>query len=164
MKMVGACGVRYLWGRARFRGFTMSNGFRVDLSGLHDFSARLRNNLDGDLWPEGDAIGPIFQAGVPFGFRSASPAVQQAAVDYHERLGEILQLMDAFLHNSEVMVQTAQTVLTRYRDADDLAHLDLRAVISASSEAVTAGEPFASEARHEAADETNYRPDHGVRS
>ena len=142
----------------------MSDGFRVDLSGLHDFSARLRNNLDGDLWPEGDAIGPVFQAGVPFGFRSGSAAVQKAAVDYHERLGEILQLMDAFLHNSEVMVQTAQMVLTRYRDADELAHLDLRTVISASSEAVTAGEPSAAVARHEAADETNYRPDHGVRS
>jgi hypothetical protein len=142
----------------------MSNGFRVDLSGLHDFSARLRANLDGDLLPEGDAIGPIFQAGVPFGFRSGSPSVQKAATDYHERLAEILRLMDAFLHNSEVMVQTAQTVLTRYQDADDLAHLDLRSVISASSEAVTAGEPLAASQRHSAADETNFRPDHGVRS
>jgi hypothetical protein len=142
----------------------MSNGFRVDLSGLDDFRARLRANLDGDLWPEGDAIGPVFQAGVPFGFRSASGAVQKAATDYHERLAEILRLMDAFLHNSEVMVQTAQAVLTRYRDADDLAHLDLRSVISASSEAVAAGEPSAAELRRDALDETNYRPDHGVRS
>lgn len=139
----------------------MSKGFRVDLSGLHDFSARLRENLDWDLWPEGDAIGPVFQAGVPFGQRSGSAAVQQAAGDYHQRLGEILSLMDAFLHNSEVMVQTAQTVLTRYRDADDLAQLDLRTVISASSDAVTADEPAAALARRET---PNYRPDHGVRS
>jgi hypothetical protein len=142
----------------------MSSGFRVDLSGLHDFSARLRENLDGDLWPEGDAIGPAFQAGVPFGFRSGSPAVQQAAGDYHARLGEILGLMDAFLHNSEVMVQTAQTVLTTYKDADDLANLDLRSVISDSSDAVNRGEAAAADARHKAADETNFRPDHGVRS
>jgi hypothetical protein len=139
----------------------MSSGFLVDLSGLHDIRARLRKNLDGDLWPEGDAIGPVFQAGVPFGFRSGSPVVQQAAGDYHARLGEILGLMDAFLHNSEVMVQTAQTVLTRYQDADDLAQLDLRTVISASSEAVTAGEPAAEAGRYE---EPNYRPDHGVKS
>jgi hypothetical protein len=142
----------------------MSDGFRVDLSGLHDFSARLRENLDWDLWPEGDAIGPIFQAGVPFGVRSASAAVQTAAGDYHQRLGEILRLMDAFLHNSEVMVQTAQTVLAHYRDADELAHLDLRTVISASSEAVTAGEPLAADVRREALDDTNFRPDHGARS
>jgi hypothetical protein len=142
----------------------MSSGIRVDLSGLHDFSARLRQNLDSDLLPEGDAIGPVFQAGVPFGFRSASPAVQQAAGDYHARLGEVLRLMDAFLHNSEVMVETARTVLTRYKDADDLAHVDLRAVISASSDAVSRGEDAAADARRAAADETNFRPDHGVRS
>ena len=142
----------------------MSSGIKVDLSGLHDFSARLRENLDLDLWPEGDAIAPVFQAGVPFGVRSSSTVVQKAALDYHERLNEILGLMDAFLHNSEVMVRTATTVLTSYQDADDLAHVDLRAVISTSSAAVTAGETGAADARHAAADETNFRPDHGVRS
>jgi hypothetical protein len=112
---------------------SVGDGFAVDLDGLRAFSAHLRADLDRDLWPENDVIGPAFAAGVPFGYRSGSPAVHRAATEYHGRLAEILTFMDALLHNSDVLAAAAESIVSAYQHADELTDTDLRTVLGAAS-------------------------------
>jgi hypothetical protein len=122
-------------------------GFEITKDGLKSFSDNLRGQLDSHLWPEGDAIGTAFRAGIPFGFRTVSPAVDAARQIYHQRLGESLRVLDAVLHNSEVLAQAAITMLEHYEDADALAAAGMDTVLSSANLTVTTTELPAAEAR-----------------
>jgi hypothetical protein len=125
-------------------------GFEVDLAGVREFGSALRKDLDDNLWPQGTSIATVFQEGMCFGWRSASSDVQAAALEYHVRLNQALRLMDALLHNSEVMVQAATDVVRAYEHADAMSGAELQAVIDAAGGSVDAAADAAAAARREA--------------
>jgi hypothetical protein len=144
-------------------------GFEVTKDGLKSFSDGLRGQLDSQLWPEGDAIGMAFRAGIPFGFRTVSPAVDAARATYHARLTEALKVMDALLHNSEVLAQAAITMLDKYADADQFAVLSMDTVLSDANLTTTSTEAAAADARaadEKATDQADRDPhfNHGARA
>jgi hypothetical protein len=122
-------------------------GFEVDLDGVRDFGAKLQQHVDQNLASANDFVSATFQGGVCFGSRTDSAAVQQAASDYYQQLDRAVRLMDAFLHNSEVMVQAATEVVNAYENADTLSGKGLVAVIGATNDKVNA--PAEWEARFE---------------
>jgi hypothetical protein len=125
-------------------------GFEVDLAGVREFGSGLRKDLDDNLWPQGASIATVFQEGMCFGWRSASPDVQAAAFEYHVRLNQALRLFDALLHNSEVMVQAASDVVRAYEQADSMSGTELQAVLDAAGGKVNAAADAASAARRAA--------------
>ncbi|MER7005084.1 hypothetical protein ABT297_18825 [Dactylosporangium sp. NPDC000555] len=113
-------------------------GFTVDSQAVHGFGTELRRDLDVHLSSEKLQTLHIF-AGLPtFGARTASPAVQQAARDYHARLLELYEVMDALLYNGEVMARAAHTIADAYATADTLSGEDITTVLRGAKEAVAA--------------------------
>ena len=124
-----------------------NGGFEVDLKGVRDFGTKLQEHVDRELSPGNDVISATFQGGVCFGGRTDSAAVQQAAMDYYQQLDRAVRLMDAFLHNSEVMVEAATEVANAYRHADTMSGKDLTTIIGAANHKINA--PAKAEARFE---------------
>jgi hypothetical protein len=122
-------------------------GFEVDLDGVRDFSAKLQQHVDQNLASANDYVSATFQGGVCFGGRTDSAAVQQAAVDYYGQLDRAVRLMDAFLHNSEVMVQAATEVVNAYEHADTMSGRELATIIGVANQKINA--PAEWEARFE---------------
>ncbi len=131
----------------------MSGGFEVDLDGVRDFGAKLQHQVDQNLVPGNDVVSATFQGGVCFGGRSDSAAVQRAAMDYYQQLDRAVRLMDAFLHNSEVMVHAATEIVNAYQHADTMSGQDLITIIGAANHQLNA--PAEWEARFER--------EHGIR-
>ena len=130
-----------------------SKGFEIDLDGVRDFGAKLQQHVDQNLVSTNDFVGATFQGGVCFGARTDSAAVQQAAMDYYQQLDRAVRLMDAFLHNSEVMVQAATEVVNAYEQADTMSGQDLVTIIGVANQKINA--PAEAEARFER--------EHGIR-
>jgi len=122
-------------------------GFAVSLDGVREFGTKLQQQVDQQLQSANDAISATFQGGVCFGARSDSAAVQQAAIDYYQQLDRAVRLMDAFLHNSAVMVQAATEVANAYEHADTMSGQDLVTIIAAANHKINA--PADWEARFE---------------
>lgn len=146
----------------------MGDGFEVDLAGVRDFGSAIRKDLDDNLWPQGTSIATVFQEGMCFGWRSASPDVQGAAFEYQARLNQALRLMDALLHNSEVMAQAATEVVNAYSHADAMSGADMDAVIKAAGARVNEAAANAEAARREAdraaaAADATFLREHGFR-
>ena len=115
-----------------------TGGFEVDLNGVRDFGTRLQQHVDQNLVAANDFVGATFQGGVCFGRRTDSAAVQQAAMDYYQQLDRAVRLMDAFVHNSEVMVQAATEVASAYEHADTMSGKDLVTIIGVANNKVNA--------------------------
>src|SRR5262249_16924082 len=92
------------------------------------------------------------------GHRTASADVQAAAVEYHQRLDDMVRLMGAFLHNSEVMVQAATDVVRAYEHADAMSGSDLQAVLDDASLKVGAAAARAAKGRRGAGTRSGSRP------
>ncbi|MFF5226881.1 hypothetical protein [Dactylosporangium sp. NPDC000521] len=108
-------------------------GFNVDLEAVRSFGAGLRADLSGHLSPEHDQILRTFVDTPTFGTRTASPDVQAAATVYHRKLIELLDLMDAFVHNGSVFVQAAEEVVAAYSHADTLTGDEFKAALAVAS-------------------------------
>jgi len=131
----------------------VSGGFEIDLDGVRDFGAKLQQHVDQNLASANDFVSATFQGGVCFGRRTDSAVVQQAAMDYYQQLDRAVRLMDAFLHNSEVMVRAATEVVNAYAHADTMSGGELEAIIGAANHEINA--PAEWEARFER--------EHGIR-
>ncbi|MEV8512422.1 hypothetical protein [Dactylosporangium sp. NPDC051484] len=113
-------------------------GFTVDLHAVDGFGTELRHDLDVHLSSEKIQTLHIF-AGLPtFGTRTASPVVQQAARDYHARLLELYEVMDALLYNGEVMARAAHTIADAYATADTLSGEDVTAALKGARQTANA--------------------------
>ncbi|MFG2037067.1 hypothetical protein [Dactylosporangium sp. NPDC048998] len=113
-------------------------GFTVDPRAVHGFGTELRHDLDVHLSSEKAQTLHIFAELPTFGTRTASPAVQQAAKDYHARLLELYEVMDALLYNGEVMARAAHTIADAYSEADTLSGDDISTALRGAKEAATA--------------------------
>ena len=118
----------------------------VDVSGVRDFAAGLRAQLDGKLSHDNDTIRAAFLSGATFGERSASPVVQQVVRDYYRRLGESLELLDALLHNGAVLVEVATAVVDAYEQADTMSGSELQTLLTDANQRVLAAERAEQEA------------------
>ena len=67
-------------------------------------------------------------------------------MDYYQQLDRAVRLMDAFLHNSEVMVQAATEVVNAYEEADTMSGKDLITIIGVANHKINA--PAEREARY----------------
>ncbi|MEV4137115.1 hypothetical protein AB0J72_33705 [Dactylosporangium sp. NPDC049742] len=108
-------------------------GFSVDLEAVRSFGTGLRADLSGHLSPEHDQILRTFVDTPTFGTRTASPDVQAAATLYHRKLIELLDLMDAFIHNGAVFVQAAEEVAAAYSHADTLSGDQFKTALAVAS-------------------------------
>jgi hypothetical protein len=109
------------------------SGFTVDLEAVRSFGAGLHADLTAHLSPENDQILRTFVDTPSFGTRTASPDVQAAATLYHRKLIELLDLMDAFVHNGAVFVQAAEEVAAAYAQADALSGDQFKASLAVAS-------------------------------
>ena len=125
----------------------VTGGFEIDLDGVRDFGTKLQQHVDQNLVSANDFASSTFQGGVCFGRHTDSAAVQQAAMDYYQQLDRAVRLMDAFLHNSEVMVQAATEVVNAYEHADTMSGEDLETIIGVANHKINA--PGKWEARFE---------------
>lgn len=123
------------------------SGFSINTTGVREFGAQLRGDLDGTLVPESEPITRTFGGGIPFGRRSASAEVQGAAWDYYQQMDQALRLLNNFAHNAEVFIEAVNSVVDAYQHADSLSGQQMRNVIDHAGAVVNA--PAVWEQRYE---------------
>ncbi|WP_432835166.1 hypothetical protein [Dactylosporangium sp. CA-092794] len=127
-----------------------STRIQVDAAGLHDFSTKLQTSVDKDIIPTAQRVKNQLQFYASFGVHSASPAVQQAALDYWRRMEEAMRFLDTLAHNAATLAKVAQEIVTTYREADGQSADFLQTVQGGASTEVTNDERTANDAKQQA--------------
>ncbi|WP_433614399.1 hypothetical protein ACQP2P_08340 [Dactylosporangium sp. CA-139114] len=107
-------------------------GFVVDPSVVHAFGRDFQHDLDVHLSAEKVQTLHLFAATPMFGTGTASPAVHKAAADYHAKLIELFDIMDAMLEEGAVMARAAHAVAEAYSEADAVSVADLSGAVGAA--------------------------------
>jgi hypothetical protein len=109
------------------------DGFKVDPAGVRTFGDSLRTDADANLKPENDHARNAFSEGAPFAVWSVSPDLRDSAAHYTDRMRQMLDLMDAFILNSESMAQAAHAVVEAYRHSDSMSQEQLQTILTDAS-------------------------------
>ncbi|WP_426510136.1 hypothetical protein ACPPVO_05260 [Dactylosporangium sp. McL0621] len=123
----------------------MADGKRIEIDpeGVRTFGADLQAYVDKDIAPTTAFVTRQLQSYGAFGIRSASPAVQEAALQYWNTMDQAITFLSALSHNTGALARTARELATTYRDADlDSAHF-LKSVEGGASTGLTASEQAA---------------------
>ena len=113
-------------------------GFAVDPQAVHAFGTGLRHDLDVHLSSEKVQTLHVFSQTPGFGTRALSEDVRQAARNYHARLVELYDVMDALLYNGAALARAAHTIADAYAESDTLAGTDIQRSLADARPAVTA--------------------------
>jgi hypothetical protein len=112
-------------------------GFTVDAAAVRTFGAGFQHDLDAHLSSERTQSLHVLATTPTFGGRTPSPPIQQAARDYHRRLLELYEVLDALLHNGAVLAHAAETIAESYETADTLSSADVDAALGHARQAMT---------------------------
>ncbi|MER7275175.1 hypothetical protein ABT369_12015 [Dactylosporangium sp. NPDC000244] len=120
---------------------------KIDPEGVRAFGASLQSYVDKDIAPTTDFVTYQLQSYGAFGIRSASPAVQDAAVQYWLVMSEAVSFLSTLSHNTGAMARTAKEIVTTYLDADVDSAGFLGAVEGGAAMELTASEQAAYRAK-----------------
>ncbi|WP_433083446.1 hypothetical protein ACQP1P_04710 [Dactylosporangium sp. CA-052675] len=113
---------------------------KIDPEGVRAFGAGLQSYVDKDIAPTTDFVTYQLQSFGAFGIHSASPIVQDAALQYWNTMNQAITFLSALSHNTGALARTAHDLATTYLDADIDSVGFLNAVVSGASTDLTSAE------------------------
>ncbi|WP_433613648.1 hypothetical protein ACQP2P_04795 [Dactylosporangium sp. CA-139114] len=119
---------------------------KIDPEGVRAFGAGLQSYVDKDIAPTTDFVTYQLQSFGAFGIHSASPTVQDAALQYWNTMNQAITFLSALSHNTGALARTAHDLVTTYLDADIDSADFLKAVEGGASKGLTASERAADQA------------------
>jgi hypothetical protein len=116
------------------------NQIKIDPEGVRAFGASLQSYVDKDIAPTTGFVTHQLQSYGAFGVRSASPAVQEAALQYWNVMDQAITFLATLSHNTGTLARTANDLVTTYLDADIDSADFMRTVEGGASTGIAASE------------------------
>jgi hypothetical protein len=113
----------------------------VDVSGLDTFAGSIEGELRANYEPQAIGLMRIYQTGSYFGMGHESPDVQAARERYTSCLQAAVNQLAGYANATQILVEAARMVATRYRDTDAMTaarYLEVQAALDDARAAAAA--------------------------
>jgi len=120
----------------------------VQLDGLSDVAAALRQEVDGNLVRHITQLHSAYGMGVDFGSASHSANVSEARKVYHGCLVQVTKLLSGYVQAGDALATAIDTVVQRYGSSDAMARAlaqDVGQAIDHASQVTPRTDPMAVE-------------------
>ena len=107
----------------------------VDVSGLDTFAGSIEGELQANYEPQAIGLMRIYRSGSYFGMGHESPDVQGARERYTSCLQAAVNQLAGYANATQILVEAARMVATRYRGSDAMTAAKYQEVQAALDEA-----------------------------